>query len=456
MKKFFAVAVIILVCFPFVSKATQTRDDQIQIRFLDVNGAVENVLYPFDSAYRGSGSIVSGDLGDDNVSEILLGSGPGMSPEVFIYRQDGSFIDSFLAYSESFTGGVNVAVGDVDGDGVGEIVTGAMYGGGPHIRVFDGWGNLEQQFFAYDENFRGGVNVAVGDLDNNGTDEIITGAGVTGGPHVKVFNNVGSLINELFVSDAYDGTGATVATLDVNGDGDDELITGRAGYSDTRVQLFDWNENHLSYVLAIDAFENNNFGLNVFGGDVDGDGMDEIGVATKGGEAKIAFYEMTGRKTLELEPFATMVGSSVTVINESDPQIIALGFEQQNVDQAGQYILVDTDRQTLYAYENGVLKNAFLVSTGVSSYPSPIGMFSVLNKILWKDYTWYFGEGDARNYDLSGVKYNLNFKPMYYIHSAYWHNNFGNKMSHGCINTAYDDAEWIYNWAEIGAVVEVR
>lgn len=456
MKKYLLVAIGLLIIFPRFIFAAQTRDDQVQVRFLTTDGNVENIIYPFDSAYRGAGSIISGDSGLDGTSEVILGAGPGMLPEVYIYRQDGSFISSFLAYSENFTGGVNVAIGDVDGDGAGEIVTGAMYGGGPHIRVFDGWGNLEQQFFAYDEDFRGGVYVSVGDLNNDGVDEIVTGAGVTGGPHVKVFNNTGVLMSELFVGDAYDGTGATVATLDVNGDGDDELVTGRAGYLDTRVQLFDWKDGQLSYVLAIDAFDNNDFGLNVFGGDVDGDGMDEIGVATKGREAKIAFYEMTGRKVLELEPFANMAGSSVTVINESEPQIIALGFEQQNVDQAGQYILVDTDRQTLYAYENGVLKKAFLVSTGVSSYPSPLGVFSVLDKILWKDYTWYFGDGDARNYDLSGVKYNLNFKPMYYIHSAYWHNNFGSKMSHGCINTSFADAEWIYNWAEIGAVVEVR
>jgi len=456
MKKFLLVAICLSLFSPALSLAAQTRDDQVQVRFLTTDGSLENVIYPFDSAYRGAGSIISGDSGWDGISEIILGAGPGMSSEVFIYRQDGSFIRSFFAYSENFTGGVNVAVGDVDGDGAGEIVTGAMYGGGPHIRIFDGWGNLEHQFFSYDENFRGGVYVTVGDLNNDGVDEIITGAGITGGPHVKVFDCEGNLVSELFVGDAYDGTGATVAVLDVNGDGDDELITGRAGYSDTRVQLFDWKDNRLSYILAIDAFENNNFGLNVFGGDVDSDGMDEIGVATKGGESKIAFYEMTGRKILEFEPFSIMTGSAVTVINEGDPQIIALGFEQQNIDKPGQYILVDTDRQTLYAYENGVLKNAFLVSTGVASYPSPIGMFSVLDKILWKDYTWYFGDGDARNYDLSGVKYNLSFKPMYYIHSAYWHNNFGSKMSHGCINTSYNDAEWIYNWAEVGAVVEVR
>ena len=53
------------------------------------------------------------------------------------------------------------------------------------------------------------------------------------------------------------------------------------------------------------------------------------------------------------------------------------------------------------------------------------------------------------------IKWNLRFKPRYYIHTAYWHNNFGHRMSHGCINTREADAEWIYHWAEIGTPVVI-
>ncbi|MFA6495484.1 MAG: hypothetical protein WCV50_00005, partial [Patescibacteria group bacterium] len=64
------------------------------------------------------------------------------------------------AYAESFRGGVNVAAGDVNGDGTDEIIAGAGYTGGPHVRIFGESGNLLSQFFAYAESFRGGVNVA--------------------------------------------------------------------------------------------------------------------------------------------------------------------------------------------------------------------------------------------------------------------------------------------------------
>lgn len=435
--------------------AVQSRDDQSQLKIFTTQGESEITIYPFETNYRGGGSLATGDLGTDGIDEIVVGAGAGIAPEVILYRQDGSIIASFYAYAESFKGGVNIALGDVDGDGIAEIVTGAMYGGGPHIRVFDSQGNIKQQFFAYDENFYGGVNVAVGDVDGDGVSEIVTGAGVTGGPHVKVFKADGNLVTEIFTGSSSESFGAVVATADVNGDGDTEIISSGAGYSNSQVQLYDWNGSDLFFVLAVDAFENNYHGVNVFGGDVDGDGMDEIGVGTKGGESKIAFYEMTGRKTLELEPFDTMSNASASVIINSDPVVVTLGSEQGTVDREGQYIYIDLDRQTLFAYQDGVLQRSFLISGGTSYYPSPTGEYSIFEKILWKDYTWYFGNGDYRNYDLSDVQYNLKFKDMYYIHSAYWHNNFGLAMSHGCINTSLEDAQWIYNWAEIGAVVEV-
>ena len=90
----------------------------------------------------------------------------------------------FLAYAATFKGGVHVAAGDLNGDGKAEIVAGAGAGGGPQVRIFSADGRLlSGGFFAYDRNFRGGVNVAAIDLNNDGKDEIITGAGVGGGEH---------------------------------------------------------------------------------------------------------------------------------------------------------------------------------------------------------------------------------------------------------------------------------
>ena len=86
-------------------------------------------------------------------------------------------VASFLAYSPAFRGGVEVAVGDVNGDGTPDIITGAGPGGGPQVEVFDGTKLKEVQangtlpasallasFYAYAASFTGGVNVAAGDV----------------------------------------------------------------------------------------------------------------------------------------------------------------------------------------------------------------------------------------------------------------------------------------------------
>ena len=94
----------------------------------------------------------------------------------------------FTAYP-GFTGGVFVAAGDVTGDGYADIVTGAGAGGGPHVQVFDGRTGAETlSFFAFAPSFTGGVRVAAGDVNGDGHAEIIVGAGPGGarrGPRLR-------------------------------------------------------------------------------------------------------------------------------------------------------------------------------------------------------------------------------------------------------------------------------
>src|SRR5207244_8668400 len=120
------------------------------------------------------------------VQDIITGAGPGGGPHVKVFDGvTGQVIASFFAYDAGFTGGVNVTAGDVNHDGNADIITGAGPGGGPHVKVFSGADmSLLASFFAYDAGFTGGVNVAAGDLNADLHADIITGAGPGGGPHV--------------------------------------------------------------------------------------------------------------------------------------------------------------------------------------------------------------------------------------------------------------------------------
>lgn len=159
-------------------------------------------------AFAGGVSIAVGDINNDGVDDIIVGAGPGGGPHVRVI--DGSKLDpaegqllSFFAFPATFQGGVTVAAGDVNGDGFDDIIVGAGAGGGPHVKVFDGRDSLAagdgaavMSFMAYTPSFNGGVTVAAGDVNGDGRDDIITGAGPGG--HVKVFDGRnGAAIGEM-------------------------------------------------------------------------------------------------------------------------------------------------------------------------------------------------------------------------------------------------------------------
>ncbi|QEL20646.1 hypothetical protein [Limnoglobus roseus] len=141
-------------------------------------------------------------------------------------------IANFFAFEAAFTGGVRVAVGNIGGgDGRQEVIVGADAGGGPRVRAFDldGAGNAVPiagplgDFFAYEPTFTGGVRVAAGELDGNvgDGDELLVAAGPGGGPRIQVYRSDGAELSDFFafrpdflggVNVAVDSSGGSLAT----------------------------------------------------------------------------------------------------------------------------------------------------------------------------------------------------------------------------------------------------
>lgn len=110
---------------------------------------------------------------------------------------------------------------------------------------------------------------------------------------------------------------------------------------------------------------------------------------------------------------------------------------------------VDLSDQRMYAYEGDTLVRTFVVSTGTWQTPTVTGRFKVWIKLRSAPMS---GPG----YYLPDVPYIMYFYGDYGIHGTYWHNNFGVPMSHGCVNLSIADAEWAYNFASVGTVVNVH
>ncbi len=248
------------------------------------------------------------------ISYFAVGGAPG---KVRFYNPDNTLVVAFSPFGGNYTGGVNVAIGDVDGDGYNDLVIGANVGN-PDVRVYSGKllaqnpgspnGALLVQFFAYGLGFNVGANVAIGDINDDGFADLVTGA-TAGNPHTKVFNGKdiaddtfnpsgASLLAEWFPYGLQFNVGSRVNVGDVNGDGYADVVTGAsAGNPDTRVfngkdiALGGFNPAGSSLLASWFAFGLNfNVGANVAVADINGDGYgDVITGATVGNPAVKVF-----------------------------------------------------------------------------------------------------------------------------------------------------------------------
>jgi lipoprotein-anchoring transpeptidase ErfK/SrfK len=114
----------------------------------------------------------------------------------------------------------------------------------------------------------------------------------------------------------------------------------------------------------------------------------------------------------------------------------------------GKSIVVSTQKQRIYAYENGQLVHSYLVSTGLPDSPTVLGDYKIYVKYTATDMK---GPG----YYLPSVPYTMYFYQGYGIHGTYWHNSFGRPMSHGCVNLPTPEAKWFFDWADVGTPVRV-
>lgn len=452
------------VFFGYSTSAAQTAMSA-EVRIFDTNFTQVEQFYGFTPAFQGGVSVATGDVNGDGKEEIIVGAGPGGGPNVQVFSSEGEKLGSFYAYMEAFRKGIYVASCDLDGDGIAEIVTSPRRGGGPNVKVFNLAGETLSSFMAYDQGFRGGVTVACGDLDNDGKGTIISASGFLGGNHVRLFSMQGEYQGLDFWPFArYEQGGLSVTTADVNGDNDDEIVLALHRFGHAWVKVYDVSPERpiLGEFIAFPlAFRG---GVNIAGADLDFDGNDELLVAANGnGGPHVRVFEHDGTYLRDFFAYHADFRGGVFIAAgdvdaDSEDEIITgpNRLVVPSVDLVGKRIVVDLSEQRLYAYEDGLLQNTFLISSGVAKYPTPKGEFNVYRKVPVMDYEWTYGPEHPDNYDIKDVKWNLNFTPHYYLHTAYWHNNFGNRMSHGCVNISEANAKWVYDWAELGTKVVVQ
>jgi hypothetical protein len=206
----------------------------------------------YDPAFLGGLFVAAGDVNKDGFADIITAPDQGGGPLVRVFDgKTGTNLLNFNAYDPRFLGGVRVAAGDTNGDGFAEIITGAGFGGGPLVSIFDGrTGATLLSYNAYTAAFIGGIFVAAGDVNGDGKADVLTTPGVGGGPLVEVFDGPTGALYQAFnayppslgligVIGEMGQTGLHIAAVDVNNDGKADIVTGVGPNRQPEVRIFD-------------------------------------------------------------------------------------------------------------------------------------------------------------------------------------------------------------------------
>jgi hypothetical protein len=225
----------------FVVGAGGSSGPRVRV-FHDIKGGVASDFFAYDSNFRGGVRVAVADLNGDGFPEIVTAPGKGMAPRVRVFDgRDLNLMAEFMAFEPTFRGGVFVAASDLTPDGRALVAVGADAGGGPHVRVFDVVKGKEvASFFPYAKSFTGGVRVALGDVDGDGTPDLVTAPGPGMVAQVRVFNGATKKPISQFNAYGADWTGgAFVGIANVRGKNRAELMTGTGAGGPALVRVFD-------------------------------------------------------------------------------------------------------------------------------------------------------------------------------------------------------------------------
>jgi hypothetical protein len=223
---------------------------EAQVRVWD--GATGGLLAAFDPfpGYTGGLWVAVGDVNGDGVTDVAFGTDSGTLPAVTVYSgRDARVMASFLAYPSGTPGGARLAIGDVNHDGYADIVT-AYGAGAPIISVFDGRAialgqggqRLVGDFYLYSPQFQLGVNIAVGDVDGDGYADIIGGPNM-GPAYMRVISGKSLTTGEgkLDLANTFlwqgTNTGIRFAAVDADGDGRTDIMATPGGAASGYVGL---------------------------------------------------------------------------------------------------------------------------------------------------------------------------------------------------------------------------
>jgi hypothetical protein len=272
---------------------------QTTVAVYRTDGSLDFTLTPFGDGYTGGARVARADVTGDGIPDVIVGSGGGIQARVRIW--DGATHQLIFDSTpfEDFSGGVVVAAGDINGDGTADVAIAPDAGGGPRLQLLYGrtFTKMTPDFFGLPyPDFRGGLRLAVGDVNHDGFADVIVAPGEGGGPRITLYDgrtigpgkNPAPLVNDFFIFDASLRTGFSLAAGDVNGDGYADIIAGVGQGGSPRVRVISGADlaagRGTNSVTDFTAGANSDLsGVRVSVRDYDGDGQADVVVGSGAG-----------------------------------------------------------------------------------------------------------------------------------------------------------------------------
>ncbi len=163
------------------------------VTILQKNGRKTNALRPFGKSFKGGLTLAVVDTDGNGVAEIIAGTA-GSSGRVRLLNGTGRVLRRISPFGTAFRGGISVAGGDVTGDGTPELIVAPRSARAPTVRLLTVQGVRIRSFLAYPRTYRGGVQVATGDANGDGILDIITVPAGAFKSSVRMFNGLGKTL----------------------------------------------------------------------------------------------------------------------------------------------------------------------------------------------------------------------------------------------------------------------
>ncbi|MDD5341797.1 MAG: VCBS repeat-containing protein [Patescibacteria group bacterium] len=266
-----------------------------QVTVWDSSGKLKATFMAYAKTFRGGVTTLMTDLDNDGAEEIITAPYSAGGPHIRVFNTHGDYKADLFSYALSYRGGLSLAAADVDNDGVNELIVAPATSGGPHVRIYDYIGDtfsLHNEWFAYSTSFRKGIKVNAGDVNGDGVAEIITSTNAGSAPHIRVFNKAGELMGQFYAFASTFRGGVNVTLADYNDDGANELIVTAASAGGPQVRVMKYDGTLVTQFFAYN--QSWRLGLKSGAGDVDGDGQMEIVLAPSAGGPHIQVFGPLG------------------------------------------------------------------------------------------------------------------------------------------------------------------